>query len=712
MRALKLESVDLGVAAVLALVVAVFFAPVASHGEFVLDAEIVVRDDLRISEGRFSELMRGTWWGDRSDESIALYRPVTKSWFAMIAAIAERESLDARDFGRGNLLLHALVTALRYLLLTVLLSRLSGRRVMSTLAALVAAVHGVSAESVVGVVGAAELLAAIFTTLAWLAVARGCLVPLMRSLPFTVLAAVCWVFALGSKESAVLWPVVLTAHVLIVGSSPLGERMRRAVVQLSVFGLAAIPWLVFRHDVTGDWMPSGEGVWGGFTTMERVASACAATTSVYLRALLWPFGFSPNITHQDVVPAAGLADMRALAGLVLWAAATMTTGWALMRRRIAGLLGLAALCAALPTSNLLVGIGAVAAQRFFFVPLFAVTAAAVLGAEVLRQKWKIAGLAAWALIVVFGALGAAGSRRVMEEWKDDETLYAATLASHPQSVWALQNLVIARHFVGGVPGPDAAAAAIELSKTFDDYEDDLAVIPSSGRLDRATRVHAYKLLYNRAGLWSQIAQGASSLPKRVEASTRAADDLARAERYAWSPTQVFESRLTLYQMRLLEMQNAAAAADAEEREILVERAESALQGVRVLADGPLETAQRVQWLIAESDMATLLGDAAGAKERMNEALEVDGGDPDLRRQLAERAMMGRKPKEALEHLDAAIAGGRAPLPTYLMAAEVAANLGLKARCRGYLEAGLALDVTQPGEWQLRSRMTMMLEQVR
>jgi len=119
-----------------------------------------------------------------------LFRPVTFGSFALNFAL---EGAHPLGYHVVNLLLHAAVTLLLYLVLLKLLEGVQQGAGVAWAAALLFAVHPIHTEAVASIVGRAELLAAGFLLAAWLLH--------LHDLP--ALALTCFALALLSKESAV-----------------------------------------------------------------------------------------------------------------------------------------------------------------------------------------------------------------------------------------------------------------------------------------------------------------------------------------------------------------------------------------------------------------------------------------------------------------------------------------------------------------------------
>lgn len=126
-----------------------------------------------------------------------LFRPVTFATFAVNWAAAPGRPFA---FHVVNLLLHAGVTCLLYLVLQNLLAWSPRGKAVAFAAALLFAVHPIHTEAVSSIVGRSELLAAGFLFAAWL----------LHLQDREIGALICFVVALLSKESAVAFlPLVL-----------------------------------------------------------------------------------------------------------------------------------------------------------------------------------------------------------------------------------------------------------------------------------------------------------------------------------------------------------------------------------------------------------------------------------------------------------------------------------------------------------------------
>ncbi len=145
-----------------------------------------------------------------------------------------------------NVLLHAITAWLLFMLLRRLLPKLGGfggkENVVAALIALVWLVHPVHNAAVAYVSGRADTLAALFAMSAWLLFiyANGC--P-RRAVKFCLglIAAVCFLAALCSKEIALVWALLFSLHTFIFsGRATLRARVLPVVGVIAVVGVYAV----------------------------------------------------------------------------------------------------------------------------------------------------------------------------------------------------------------------------------------------------------------------------------------------------------------------------------------------------------------------------------------------------------------------------------------------------------------------------------------
>ena len=689
--------------------------------DFALDAVPIVQTNPLVENGNIGEIFRSSWWGDRGDRAHrALYRPVALTWFALMHRLGDGPA----PFNLGNLLLHALVTAARFGLLLVLLRRMTHRRWIALGAASLAGVHGIATEAVVGMVGAAELLAALFVTCSWWSFScgqRGW--GPMRGRLLLFLSAPLWLVALLSKESAALFPVVLALQGCLLpwgGEDEKGglvARFRRmGTWMLPQVGVLAV-WLWMRISALGALFDfGGEGVYADFSTKDRLLSALAATGKVVLPAFFYPFGLNPNVTHQDVPPPSGIFEGSVLLGLLVWAALIFWFVAALKKRSVTALFAAYALASWLPTSNLIVGIGAITAFRFLYQPLFAVFAGATVGAQGLLERRARVGRVLVAALVIVGALGAAGAYRLVHEWRDARTLFEAAHERNPNNLWVLQNLTSLK-YLNTKEKPDIEAFERDLS-ALDEIAKTLPHVPKTGEVDSGTAHLAFQLAMNRAKIHGLKAQDAVSKGMEDPLLVRRAFDefgVARAtarKAEVWAkrrPGDLFEARAFAVRMRIAEISllPRLPGATKEDKDAALASLINDLAGLGSLLKEDITKAQRVEYHLLMAEAARLRSAKGEVRFHLEKAYALAPENAEVAFSLAQEAARQGKYEDVLRLLRPALESGQAGPVLFELACRTALRLNKPSLAETYRRQGLRSTARSPTEREAQRRLAAL-----
>lgn len=406
------------------------------------DDVAIVRDNSRIrSLANFRGIWLSNWWHEDdvppeiNERQEPLYRPLTLFTFALNYAAT---GLWAPGFHLANVLLHAAAC----ILVWHFLRRLLSDDAVAGVAAVLFAVHPVHAEAVAGIVGRAEILAAVFLLLGLLA-----LLPRDR-LPGpgrTAASALLFLLALLAKETAICYPAVA---LLALQARP-AARARPARWWLARTAILLAPLLVYfpvRYAALAGklFRPEPAGVWMNPLVMasglERVAGALTVLGH-YTRLMLVPATLSCDYGLAIIDPRRGFAPL-ALVGLL--AAAGLVAALAGFRRP-AGLGRQLATLAALTLasyaliSNTVLLIGVSVAERLMYwpsVPILGLLAALLVG------LWRrhcgpggaLAGRARLLRGLGLAIVAALGLRTAVRnaDWVDNLTLITRDLAAYPQ----------------------------------------------------------------------------------------------------------------------------------------------------------------------------------------------------------------------------------------------------------------------------------------
>jgi len=420
-------------------------------GDYTYDDKAIVRDNVRIRSPRSVEQIFTTpYFGGLRGQGTG-YRPVLLLSYAAQWWVHG----DSRiGFHAANLALHALAA----LLLLRLLLRLGVPPPVALGSALLFAVHPIHVEAVASLVGRGETLAAVFVLAGLLIALRFYRGP--RRAAALAGATVCYALGVLTKESAAIVPALaLLAFWRLEEGSP-GRRLRVALARGWPLFAAAVPVLAgvfaLRRFVLGGYLKSQafpifevENPLAPLADGPRVAGA-AAILLRYLGRLFLPLRLSADESAWSIPVGRGPTPLHAAALLLLAGLLAAAIAKERARRDVAfGVLFLAAAFA--PAANVLFPTGTIFAERLAYLPSagFCLALASLLlpaaGApDSIRRR--SAGVF-WIVALAFAA------RTVVRNpvWRDDETLFAESVRSSPESAKTHYNFAWVSAEAGNLP---------------------------------------------------------------------------------------------------------------------------------------------------------------------------------------------------------------------------------------------------------------------
>jgi hypothetical protein len=387
---------------------------------FSLDSRgILLQDRIHAATAENLGLILGhTYWWPYGESG--LYRPITTLTYLFNYAVLGNGDRPA-GYHAVNFLLHAGNVLLLYLL---------ARRWWKTgwkawAVAALWAVDPVLTESVTNIAGRADLLAAL-TVLSglwmYLKSAESQGVRRWAWLSGLMLAAMCGVF---SKENAVVLPGLMALFEL-----SWWERKRGRALALGCLAvLPALAAMAYQRAAVLSKFPPMEipfldnplaaaGFWSAKLTAVRLLAK-------YLGLLIWPAHLSWDYSYAQIPMATGsLADWAGwMAVAAVGAAAFLAYRF---NRTVFFAIGFA-FATFLPTSNLVLPIGSIFAERFLYLPAIALAICLVVAADRLGPRM------APVMLCVIGVLLAARTWARNADWRDSVTVTTAGVATSPNS---------------------------------------------------------------------------------------------------------------------------------------------------------------------------------------------------------------------------------------------------------------------------------------
>lgn len=424
-----------------------------------LDSDQIIGADPRLREISWTALRdiftRDYWWPTVPS---SLYRPLTTLTYWFNYAVLGQ---GTAPFGYHllNLLLHVA----NVLLVHRCVRRIGGSALVAWLSAALFAVHPLGVEAVTNVVGRADLIATgliLVTALAWLRV--GGAETNRAAWMWRLIAGATALLAVLAKETGVM---AVAAAGLVTWANGGARRTARAWLDLAqVFGpslvaCAAIQWFMRDHALALP-LPFTDNPIAHASAGVGVMTAIGAAGR-YFALFVWPASLSCDYSYPAVRlfgdgSWATAQPLLALAGFGVAAAGL----WRVRARAPLAWFG-AAWCAImmLPTSNLLVKIGSVFAERFFYLPMFG----AALIVAVLLERLRSAAVRRVVVAVCLIALGVRTWAR-NRDWRDGLALWTSAARACPESYKVHKGLAEVLFALGATEaGTDRAIAEAELA---------------------------------------------------------------------------------------------------------------------------------------------------------------------------------------------------------------------------------------------------------
>jgi hypothetical protein len=427
---------------------------------FALDDEFQIRTNPAVTGGiDFIQILSSPLYpGD-------LFRPFTVLTFAINEWLTPGSPAPLHAM---NVMLHAAVAVLVYLLARRLLN--SGRAAF--VSAALFAVHPIHTEAVTGLVGRAEILAALFGLGALLSAARAAAAatrPSRTALQMLSLALFC--LALLSKESAAtILPLIILFRIVMRGDTfAVGLWRELHSLDWVPYMLCTLVFVVWRLGVTAPFdRPLLDNVLVFVPWAVRIHSALGVLWD-YFGLLNVPLVLATDYSYNQVPVITSWWTPRLWAGCGLVTLATACC----MRRRWTGVV----FAVAFPfvtlslTANVLFPIGTIKAERLLYLPSVGWALLAGWGFDCLLRRPRYRTIALTLLCTLMVAFTARTWIRNWD-WQDNMVLYQSMVRSAPESAKARYNFGVVLQRRG-----DNEAASAQFHRALEIYpwEEDAAL---------------------------------------------------------------------------------------------------------------------------------------------------------------------------------------------------------------------------------------------
>jgi tetratricopeptide (TPR) repeat protein len=409
------------------------------------DSAGVIEQDPRIREvtpQNIQSILTEQYW--YVNKTAGLYRPVTTFSYLLNYSILGNGTRPA-GYHWVNFALHSINVALVYALGMLIF----GQPSLAFALAAIWGVHPVLTESVTNIVGRADLLAAFGVLAGLLCHARGGSATGQRRWAWLAALVAAQTVGLFSKESAAVLPGIMLLYDLIWSDR---STWRNRVAGYSALALPLAVFFYLRGGFDTHMLvefTENPLVHAGFWTARLTA---VKVIGKFLWLFLWPARLSADYSY-NAVPLFGSAasvweNAQSLIAVAVCLGAALLAVLLAVRWRRTGKPLLFFLVfffvALLPTSNLIIIIGSIMAERFLYLPSVGLAGCVIAAIHVIGQrssmKWRAAPQAAWIAMGIVCLMFTARAYARNFDWQDERSLWTNTVNVCPSSARPHYNL--------------------------------------------------------------------------------------------------------------------------------------------------------------------------------------------------------------------------------------------------------------------------------
>jgi protein O-mannosyl-transferase len=418
----------------LALLVLIFYGNSLRTG-LLSDSNPIIREDPRLRALTLSNIQKifteDYWWPTRATD---LYRPLTTATYLINYTILGGGENPA-GYHAVNLILHWINACL----VLIVLRRLAGRNDIAILAACIFVVHPVNTEAVTNVVGRADLLATACVLFGGWCYLRAMEPGDRKKYWLTLMGATACLGVLAKENAVMIVAFIGIYDVLYRQSFRSPARYLALIPSLALISIIRI-WMQGKTLLYEQVFVDNPLI--GSTFIQRWLTA-TAVIGRYLKLLIFPRTLSADYSFSQIRlfgTGDSASDMLAVISFVVIVLLLAAAIWLWRREPIFSWGILFFFVMLLPTSNLLIVIGSIMAERFLYLPSIGFCAVAALGICKLRDLIISRAAPRWHVVAVQSVLPVLilcifGIRTIARntDWRDELSLWKSGVAASPNS---------------------------------------------------------------------------------------------------------------------------------------------------------------------------------------------------------------------------------------------------------------------------------------
>ena len=410
-------------------------------GDFVMDDWPVVKENSKITDSKYipDYFTSGVWANtDLSEQTGAgghsLYRPL----FLLTLNISHQLWGDsAIGYHALNLTLHAINTVLVYFLIIGFWS--SASRKTAGMAAAIFAVHPVHVESVAWIAGITDPLVSLFLLSGFLLHRRTKQLGQQAGLLPVIGAPLCYVLALLSKETAILFPLLLITFDALFYRASL--KTPAVMLRYALYAILAVIYFILRNNALSSDAVAGSGLWAhlDFSNWPVLLEFSAH----YLQLLFFP----TPLEYYYSAPDTGVLTI--IIGGILIIGALIYLPLALKRDNKLYILALAwATFFLLPALPIALFSEPVFATRVLYLPSvgFALFMAWLVHHTQGLSNWQ--AMSAKAILSIMLLWFTVATLTETDDWQNDTAFYTQAMKASPDSFKPIAGLAMAKERAG------------------------------------------------------------------------------------------------------------------------------------------------------------------------------------------------------------------------------------------------------------------------